>query len=208
MGYSVTSTGIDFTRGRGAAKVVLSISFRELETWAKRQRVETEKLMQRSFGRACSGLKKKFVDVMKNAGGVQGVPKFRDFEDFTKQLRVLDGKSDRPMGGVLADPHRIVAFKQNGYQVIGWPDAMSELAMAFQEGRGIWKKDEDFTFWPSTRYALHKKGIRDIPRVYAHNSRCVIPEPFGHYVKAHLEEWARGAFYKELAKQMQKGAMP
>ena len=206
MAFSITDVGVNFSRGKGAAKVSLVISFKELEAWARRQKIDTKRLMQRSFGRACSGLKQKFARVTTEGGGVCGVPKFKDFEDFTKQLRELDGKTGRLMGGVLADKRRIVAFKRNGYQVIGWPDSMSRLAVAFQDGKGVEKKDEGFMFWPSTRYALHRKGIRDIPRYYVHNPRRIIPEPFGGFVQEHLEEWARGVFYKDLAKQMMKGA--
>lgn len=204
MAFSVTDSGVTMTKGRGRNAVAIVVSFKAIEAWAKRMKVDEARLWRNSYGRACHGLKKKFADVMKNAGGVLGVPKFKDFEDFTKQLRELDGKTGRPMGGVLADKTHIVAFKRNGYQVIGWPDSMSRLAVAFQDGQGVEKKDEDFTFWPSTRYALHKRGIRDIPRYYVHNPRNVIPDPFCDYVKAHLDEWAKGAYYKELARQMSK----
>ena len=174
MAFSVTDLGVTMTKGRGRNAVAIVLSFKEIEAWAKRMKVDEARLWRNSYGRACHGLKKKFADVMKNAGGV------------------------------LADKTHIVAFKRNGYQVIGWPDSMSRLAIAFQDGQGIEKKDEAFTFWPSTRYALHKRGIRDIPRYYVHNPRNVIPDPFCDYVKANLDEWAKGAFYKELARQMNK----
>ena len=51
---------------------------------------------------------------------------------------------------------------------------------------------------------LSGKDIREIPREYAHNPREVLPEPFGSVVKRHLQEWAQGVYYKELAKLMQK----
>ena len=51
-----------------------------------------------------------------------------------------------------------------------------------------------------------RKGIKEIPRTYAHNPRKVLPEPFGSYVDAHLEEWAKGAMYKGLAQMYQKYA--
>lgn len=206
MGYSVTSTGIDFTRGRGAAKVVLSISFRELETWAKRQRVETEKLMQRSFGRACSGLKKKFRQVVVNAGGVCGVPKFKDFEEFTKELRSLNGRT-APMGGLLADPSSLYAGKSGGWYYVGWKDYLEKAAEHFQDGFGGSDAEKYFTD-SDWRQSWHRKGLKEIPRQYVHNPRRVLPEPFGSFVRQNLISWAKGAFYKELAKQMMKGARP
>lgn len=206
MAYSITDVGVNFSRGKGAAKVSLVISFKELEAWARRQKIDTKRLMQRSFGRACAGLKTKFAQVMAEGGGVCGVPKFKDFEAFTKQLRALDGKTGRPMGGVLADKRRIVAFKRNGWQIIGWPDGMQNIAVAWQDGKAADKFGETFLQEPRVRKALHRKGIRDIPRAYVHNPRRVLPEPFGGFVKEHLEEWARGVFYKNLAKQMMKGS--
>ena len=135
MAFKLTDTGVDYSRGRGAARVTLSLSFAELEKWAKRQEIDTARLVKRSFGRAAFGLKKKFYDVIKSGGGVFGVPKFKDFDAFTQELRRVTGKSS-PMGGVLADKGNIVAFKRNGYQVIGWPDNLSDVATAFQDGRG------------------------------------------------------------------------
>ena len=202
MAVNLTSTGVDFLTGRGKNKTVtLSMTFKELERWAARQKIDTAKLMTRSFGRACAGLKKKFRQVVQNAGGVNGVPKFKDFEEFTNALRSKSGRTS-PMGGVLADPALVVAFKRNGWQVIGWPDKLADWAEKFQDGGDA--KAERQMADPSWRSYIHRKGIRDIPRNYAHNPRRVLPDPFGDYVKEHLEEWAKGAFYKELARQFQK----
>lgn len=202
MAFNLTSTGVDFISGRGKNKTVtLSMSFKQLEDWAKRMKIDTAKLMTRSFGRACSGLKKKFRQVVQSAGGVNGVPKFKDFEAFTNELRAKSGRTS-PMGGVLADPSHIVAFKRNGWQFIGWPDALAEWSVKFQDGGDVKAERQlEDTSW---RGYVHRKGIREIPRTYAHNPRRVIPEPFGDYVKTNLEEWAKGAFYKELARQFQK----
>ena len=205
MAINLTSTGVDFVSGRGKNKAVtLSMTFKQLETWAKRQRIDVPRLMKRSFGRACSGLKKKFYQVMQNAGGVNGVPKFKDFEEFTNELRSKSGRTS-PMGGVLAEPSHIVAFKRNGWQVIGWPDKLVDWALKFQDGGDA--KAERQLEDPSWRAYIHRKGIRNIPRAYVSNPRRVIPEPFGDYVKENLEEWAKGAFYKELARQFQKAGV-
>lgn len=197
----LTDSGVSFSR-RGS--VYLEVSFKDLSRWAQRNRVDAARLYSRSFGRACSDLKAKMQKVVSRAGGVEGVPKFRDFEEFTKQLRVADNNS-APMGGVLAERHVIVAYKRNGAQVIGWPDRLAEWAVKFQDGVGGPESEAMFTD-PELRHLLHRKGLRDIPRAYVHNPRPVIPEPFGSYVQRHLEEWARGAFYKSLARQMAKSA--
>lgn len=205
MAISLTSTGVDFVSGRGKNKTIeLSMSFRALERWAKRSGIDTKKLVPRSFGRAVTGLKAKFRQIVSKAGGVNGVPKFRDFEEFTKELRAKKGISGRPMGGVLADKSRIVSFKRNGYQVIGWPDNLAAWAVKFLDGgdRVAQRQLED-SGW---RRYVHRMGIRDIPRSYSRNPRRVLPEPFGGYVAKNLKEWARGAFYKDLAGQFQKAA--
>lgn len=201
MAFSLTGTGVLSTTGRGAAKVSIEISFKELERWARRQRIDTPRLMKRSFGRACKGLRDKLYKVVANQGGVEGVPKFKDFEAFTKELRSKTGRSS-PMGGVLADKTKIVASKRNGWQIIGWPDSLAEWSVNFQDGVG--SKNGDPFQNDADRHAWHRLGIKEIPRAYVHNPRRVLPEPFGSYVDKYLIQWAKGAFYKELARQMQK----
>lgn len=200
--FSVGASSVTMTRGRGANRTVaLEVSFKELEKWASKNKVDTKRLMTRSFGRACSGLKKKFTQVVTGAGGINGVPKFKDFEDFTKTLRNVRGTSSRPMGGKLAEKKSVVAFKRGGWQIIGWPDRLAEWAVKFQDAVGNNDLNNNrFRHW------LHSRGIHDIPRVYTRNPRRVIPEPFGKYVEQNLKDWAKSAFYKELARQFARSA--
>ena len=203
----IGADAVSMSRGRGAARVTMTVSFKELERWARLQQIDTGKLMTQSFWRACSGLKKKFRQVMQNAGGVCGVPKFKDFEEFTKTLREASHNS-RPMGGVLADEAYMFGgrSKSTGAYFVGWKDYMESAARKFQEGIGgdfaeMWFTDNEL------RHSWHQRGIKEIPHSYVHNERRVMPEPFGEYVRENLEEWARGAFYKDLARQFQKGAV-
>lgn len=199
--FSLGGKGVTLTRGRGANKtVVLDVSFKDLERWARRNAVDTKRLMDRSFGRACSGLRRKFQQIVSGAGGVNGVPKFKDFAAFTQELRAARGTSSRPMGGVLADKKVVVAFKKNGWQVIGWPDRLADWAVKFQDAVGG-ESQLNSKMW---RHYVHRLGIKDIPRSYERNPRRVIPEPFGQYVQQNLKTWAKGSFYKDLAKQMAK----
>lgn len=205
MAISLTSTGVDFVSGRGKHKTIeLSMSFRSLEKWAKHCRINTKKITTETFGWAVRGLKTKLRQVVTKAGGVNGVPKFRDFEEFTKELRAKTGISARPMGGVLADEKRIVSNKRNGYQVIGWPDNLAAWAVKFQDGgdRVAQRQLND----PEWRRAIHRRGIREIPHSYVKNPRRILPEPFGGFVKANLKAWAKGSFYKKLAKMFKKAA--
>ena len=188
--------------GRGQAKVTLIFSFKELELWAKKNAIDTKKLMQKSFANACSSLKAKFRKVVQHAGGESGVPKFKNFEEFTNELRSLYGISNRPMGGKLAQKQSIGAWKTNGWQVIGWKSYLKSIAERFQDGVSSgaqkWLNDN------RSRYYLHKRGIKNIPRTYKQNKRKILPQPFGDYVKKHLLKWAKSSFYKSLAKMMQK----
>lgn len=204
MAFTATDTGVRISRGRGAAAVALDISFKDLERWAKRNGVDTGKLFKRSLGRACSGLKKQLAQIMQQGGGVNGVPRFKDYEAFTAEYRrETDRDPSGPIGGVLADKRRIVAFKRNGYQVIGWPDAIARLAVSFQDGKGgaeaqAWLEN------PRVRRWVHKAGVASVPRQYEHNPRAVIEPYFHEHVKVNLDDWATKIFYKDLARQMQK----
>ena len=155
--------------------------------------------VRRAFYYACGVALRNMRSMMRGKSN-----KIAKWDDFTRQLRAANNRT-KPMGGVLAEKGRIVAYKQNGYQIIGWPDALASWAVKFQDGAGGSEAD-NFLNDPKSRHYLHKKGIRDIPRVYAHNPRKVLPEPFGSYVKKNLDEWARNVFYKDLARQMAKGA--
>jgi len=201
MAYSLTATGVKAISGRGANAIELVFSFKEIDAWAKRMEKDTKELWRLSYGRAVKGLKNKFAEVMQKSGGVYGVPKFKDFEDFTKTLRAKSGRT-ATMGGLLADKSTVVAFKRNGYQVIGWPDHLANTACAFQEGRGGPQAEKYFTD-PGYRHAWHRAGLKDIPRAYVHNERMVIEPYFVDYVKKNLDEWAKGAYYTGLVKLMQ-----
>lgn len=204
MAYTLTASGISHTSGRGANAVTLVYSFREIEDWAKRMRKDEKELWRLSYGRAVAGLKKKFIQVMTAGGGVNGVPKFRDFEDFTKELRGVRGRTE-PMGGILADRKKrgtFVAYKRNGAQVIGWGDHLASVATAFQDGRGGPDAERYFTD-RDFRRSLHRVGVKHIPRAYVHNPRMVIEPYFLDYVRANLDDWAKSAYYAGLVKLMQ-----
>lgn len=201
MAFSVTDFGVTMTKGRGRNAVAIVLSFKEIEAWAKRMKKDREELWRLSYGRAAAGLKKRFIEVMHKSGGVYGVPKFKDFEDFTKSLREMSGRS-ATMGGLLADKGSVVMFKRNGAQVIGWPDYMENVANSFQEGRGGPDAEKYFTD-PDWRRSWHIQGVRDIPRSYVHNERMVIVPYFVDHIRKYLDEWAKAAYFTGLAKLMQ-----
>ena len=201
--FKVGDSGVTLTQGRGKNKtVVLDVSFKELEIWAAKNLIDEKKLWTRSYIRAMKGLQGKFRSVIKNAGGVAGVPKFRDFEAFTLELRAVKNKSG-PMGGILTDPSLIWydLDKRNSKCTLGWKKQYAQTAVAFQDGTAPESSTRYFTD-PEFRHFWHKDGVKEIPHQYVHNPRRVLPEPFGTFVDAHLKSWAEHNFYKELARQM------
>lgn len=202
MALKLTSSGVTVTQGRGKAKtVVLDVSFEEIKAWAKRM-VEVEKRVWNSaYWSAIKGLKDKFQEIVTHAGGVEGFPKFKDFEAFTKELRAKTNRT-APMGGVLADKKRLFSkFKKNKVSYIGWIDPLANAAVNFQDAVGG-RSAENFLTDVKSRQRLHRLGIRDIPRTYTQNPRRVLPEPFATYARERLDNWAEHVFFKEMAKQM------
>lgn len=195
--FKVNDGNVTLTRGRGANKaVVLNVSFKELEIWAARNGVNEKKVWNKAWTRAMSTLRNRLQKVISGAGGYDGVPKFTDFEQFTNELRAATHRTT-PMGGVLASKKVIIWEKKGKRYYIGWPDRLAEWAVNFQDAVG--NDDLANNDW---RHYWHKLGIKDIPREYVHNPRRVLPEPFGAHVDKYLPQWAEGAFYKDLAKQM------
>lgn len=182
--------------------MAIDISFEEIKKWARFNAINEDREWYKAFGRACSGLKRQLAAVMNKGGGVNGVPKFRDYEDFTRELRALRGVAGK-MGGVLAERGNIVAFKRNGAQIIGWPDGMERVVEAFQDGAGgdIAEAQLADEYW---RKRLHQHGIRIIPRSYAHNPRPVLEPYFHDHVKLNLNDWAEKIYFKQQASRMMK----
>lgn len=204
MAYSLTDTGVRISSGRGANAVAIEVSFEKIESWARKMKIDTSAVFKRSFGRACSGLKKQLQVVMREGGGANGVPKFKDWTDFTRQMRERQTwRQHKSMGGVLADPRRIVAFRRNGYQVVGWPDALAAFAIKFQDGYDA--TSERQLSDSSWRHWVHAKmRVDDVPNVYAVRRREVIEPHFREHVAENLDKWANAIYFKDLARAMRK----
>ena len=195
--FKVNDGNVTLTRGRGANKaVVLDVSFKELEIWAARNSVNEKKVWDRAWTRAMSTLRNRLQKVISGAGGYDGVPKFKDFEQFTTELRVARNKT-APMGGVLAAKKVIIWEKIGKSYYIGWPDRLADWAVKFQDAEG----DPYFTTM-RRKISFWRLGLHNLPAQYVHNPRRVLPEPFGAHVDKYLPQWAEGVFYKDLAKQM------
>ena len=205
MTWATTATGVVATAGRGRNKaIVFEVDFSTLDRWAQKMKFNMPRYTEQAHAVAAKTLSKKFAKVITRAGGVEGVPKFKDFEEFTKQLRAARGETNKPMGGVLADKSVVVFYKKNGWWIVGWPDRLAQWAVKFQDG-GDARAESDFTD-PKFRHWMHVKGIKDVPTAYVHNPRKVLPDPFGTYVDQHMDEWAKAILYTQLARRFQKAA--
>jgi len=201
--FTVGNGNVTLTQGRGRNKaVVLDVSFKELEVWAARNGIDEKKTWNKAWNRAMSTLRSRLQKVITGAGGYDGVPKFTDFEQFTNELRAATNRTT-PMGGVLAAKKVIIWEKIGKKYYIGWLDRLADWAVKFQDGEPGYNSEWYFTS-PEGRHLMHEKGIKNVPDSYIRNPRRVLPEPFGTHVDKYLPEWAQGAFYKDLAKQMAK----
>lgn len=119
--------------------------------------------MRAAFGSAATRARKRLVKVMRSAGGVYGVRQMPPHHEISTYLR-----PGQKMGGVLADPARIVMFKRGqDEQVIGWPDALAKWAERFQEA-------DTHPFTDAQRHWLEWRGVKDIPTTYSRPDRDVI----------------------------------
>ena len=60
VGIKSILNGIRFSGKNGKLKVNLDVSFAEIDAWAKSMAIDTVELMEKSYGRACYGLRQKF----------------------------------------------------------------------------------------------------------------------------------------------------
>lgn len=119
--------------------------------------------MRAAFGAAATRARRRFQKLMRAGGGVYGVSQLAPHHSISTYLR-----PGQQMGGVLADPARIVMFKRSpDEQVIGWPDALAKWAVRFQEAN-------THAMTNGERRYLHMRGVRDIPGTYSRPERDVI----------------------------------
>lgn len=119
--------------------------------------------MRAAFGAAATRARKRFQKLMRAGGGMYGVSQLAPHHSISTYLR-----PGQKMGGVLADPARIVMFKRSpDEQVIGWPDALAKWAVRFQESN-------THAMTQGERGYLHWRGVRDIPSTYSRPERDVV----------------------------------
>ena len=187
--------------------VAIRISMPQIEKRMRRLSADLPKLRARSLKTIAGNILKTMRKTMRVRGGLNGVPAFQDFEDFTKELRAIEGRSSRPMGGVLAENKMVryealTPFSSPRPSIrIGWQDFLSDVAVKFQLGAGGQDAEARFTD-KGWRAAYHRKGIADVPRAYVHNPRPFMDEFDRGYVKPNLQKWVDGYVRRTLANQI------
>ncbi len=119
--------------------------------------------MRAAFGAAATRAQNRLRKVMRQAGGVYGVPRMAAHHEISTYLR-----PGQKMGGILAEKHVIVKYKVDAdTQYIGWPDGLARWASNFQD-----QATRPFT--DGQRRWMHHKGLRDVPTTYQRPERDVI----------------------------------
>ena len=150
------------------------------------------KTMRAAFGSAAKRARKRLAKVMRQAGGVYGVRGMPPHHEISTYLR-----PGQKMGGVLADPARIVMFKRGqDEQVIGWPDALAKWAVKFQEANTHAMTDGE-------RGYLLGRGVRDIPAMYSRPDRDVI-NSFAENLAREWPDMVRAMFEKYYSARIRK----
>jgi len=208
MGYGTTRALADGSGYRNTLKggVEIRISTKEIERRARRLRDQMPALRARAFKTQMKTILGQMKKAMRQGGGVYGVPKYADFEQFTKDLRAATGQSGR-MGGKLADDHvfrydALTPFSSARPKVrIGWIEGLTNSALKFQLGTG--NSPDPFTV-AHTRHYWHKVlATEDLPSSYLHKERQLIV-PFERHVHENLQKWIDGYVRKTLAHQIAK----
>ena len=135
--------------------------------------------MRAAFGAAATRARKRLVKVMPH-------------HEISTYLR-----PGQKMGGVLADPARIVMFKRGqDEQVIGWPDALAKWAVKFQEA-------DTHPFTDAQRYWMEWRGVKDIPTTYSRPDRDVI-NSFAANLAREWPDMVRAMFEKYYSARIRK----
>jgi len=208
MGYGSTKALADGSGYRNTIKcgVEIRISTKEIERRARRLRDQMPAIRARAFKTQMKTILGQMKKAMRQGGGVYGVQKFADYEQFTKDLRSATGKNGR-MGGRLADDHvfrydALTPFSSARPKVrIGWLEQMTESALNFQIGKG--NSTDPFTVANNRHYWHKVLATETLPSAYVHKERQLIV-PFERHVHENLQKWIDGYVKKTLAHQIAK----
>jgi len=148
--------------------------------------------MLQANGRAASIVKRKMRAAMSKGGGTPDVPSFAALDPLTV---IIKGRSQP--GGVLAESGSIVSYRLGITQVVGWPDGLKGIALAFQSAQ-----TRETTPQERQRFHILAPGL-DAPAMYARPERPVL-EPLSATVNRDFPKWIMGAATKIIGKKLAK----
>lgn len=148
--------------------------------------------MLRANGQAASIVKRKMRAAMRRGGGTPDVPAFAPLHPLSV---AFNGRSQP--GGILAEPSVIVSYRLGTVQVVGWPDRVQGLALAFQSA-----KSRPTTKAERRRFHIRAPGFLDI-KTYNRPARPVV-DPLAESVNRDYPRWVMGAATKLIAKTLAK----
>jgi hypothetical protein len=148
--------------------------------------------MLQANGRAASIVKRKMRAAMSKGGGTPDVPAFAALDPLTV---ILKGRS-KP-GGVLAESGSIVSYRLGIAQVVGWPDGLKGIALAFQSSQ-----TRPTTPQERQRFHIRAPGL-EAPAMYDRPGRPVL-EPLSATVNRDFPKWIMGAATKIIGKKLAK----
>ena len=148
---------------------------------------------RRAQGRAANTVKRKMIAAMKKGGGTKDVPRLAPKHAITIALT-----GDRPIGGLLAEPNRIVAFRRGETQIVGWPNGLEKAGSRFQSGATRPMEDAERRYL-YLRMAK-KTGTRPakISPIYMRPERPVVM-PLGESVAKDYPRWMLSSLTKQVA---------
>ena len=133
----------------------------------------------RGLGRAGAAIRAKMRELMRSAGGSEGVEKFRPHSEWTIALH----GDDRKLGGKLAESSAIQMYRNNKAALsIGFISKLALWAEMFQE-----KEDRATTV--DERRRLHRLGFKNVPQTYNRPARDLV-DPFATHYNSDFVKWA------------------
>lgn len=151
---------------------------------------ETPRTFRAAQRAAATRAQNRLRKVMRQGGGVYGVPSFAPLNSLTIQI----GRYTGPIGGVLAEKDKIVKFRNGDGWVIGWPDRLAGWA-------GGWQRSEKYLFNDVQRRWMHINhrsldGVK-LPAYYDRPARPII-DPFTQ----HLADWFPGEVIAQFERKV------
>ena len=158
---------------------------------------ETPRTFRSALAGAATRVQNRLRKLMREQGGMYGVPKFAERHELTGMLW-----PGRKFGGVLAEEDRIKKYKKGDGWVVGWVDRLAEWASAHQGSLR-------YEFEPWQKSFFHRKaGARlkgyKIPAYYSRPARPVI-DPFAARLSRGFPGMVIEMYNKAVKRRQKKG---